>query len=155
MYATNDALNKGTINSQNYNSFDAPENNFEVKRVINHINDQKRVQAQRPRHSYLESANLQINSESRSMQFYLNREKISEPLNTSKNEIIPINNDWQKKEIIPTLSNGLDLILKNPGIFPVESINHYNSGKLGDFFTRLPQYSQINEECISPYYSPG
>ena len=75
------------------------------------------------------------------MQFYLNREKISEPLNTSKNEIIPINNDWQKKEIIPTLSNGLDLILKNPGIFPVESINHYNSGKLGDFFTRLPQYS--------------
>lgn len=57
--------------------------------------------------------------------------------------------------MIPTLQNGLDIILKNPGIFPTESINHYERGTLGSFFTRLPQYSQINEACISPYYPPG
>jgi len=57
--------------------------------------------------------------------------------------------------IIPKLENGLDILIKQPGIFPTESINQYNKGKLGDFFSRLPQYSQINEEVISPYFPPG
>jgi hypothetical protein len=47
------------------------------------------------------------------------------------------------------------VILKSPGIYPVESINQYNRGQLGTLFTKLPQYSQINEDCISPYYPPG
>ena len=47
------------------------------------------------------------------------------------------------------------MILKKPGIYPVESINQYARGKLGTLFTKLPQYSQINEECISPYYPPS
>lgn len=76
-------------------------------------------------------------------------------MDTHKNDIIPIENDWQNKSIIPHLENGLDIILKNPGIYPVESINHYTKGKLDTFFTRLPQYSQINESCITPYYPPG
>jgi hypothetical protein len=51
---------------------------------------------------------------------------------------VPIENDWQKQDIIPKLENGLDIILKNPGIYPVESINHYMKGGLNSFFTRLP-----------------
>lgn len=57
--------------------------------------------------------------------------------------------------MIPTLANHLDILIKHPGIFPVEEINKLSKGKLNTFFTRLPQYSQINEECISPYYPPG
>lgn len=37
----------------------------------------------------------------------------------------------------------------------MESINELNSGRLSNFYTRLPQYSQINEECIAPYFPPG
>ena len=54
------------------------------------------------------------------------------------NEIIPITNDWQSKDLIPRLENNLDFITKCPGIFPVESVNSYNQGKLGDYFTRIP-----------------
>ena len=85
----------------------------------------------------------------------MNRDRISTVLDTHQNEIVAVENDWQDPSMIPTLQNGLDIILKNPGIFPVESINHYQQGKLGQFFTKLPQYSQINEACISPYYPPG
>ena len=87
--------------------------------------------------------------------FYLNRERISELLDTSNNAVVQVSNDWQDKKIIPQLANGLDICLKHPGIFPVESINQLNSGRLANFYTRLPQYSQINEECISPYFPPG
>lgn len=41
------------------------------------------------------------------------------------------------------------------GIFPVESVNKLNQGALGDFFMRLPQYSEIDESCIPPYYPPS
>lgn len=70
--------------------------------------------------------------------FYLNRESTSEPLITHNNEITPVENDWQSSSNIPYLANGLDIILKNPGIYPVETINHYNKGKLGQFYTKLP-----------------
>lgn len=100
--------------------------------------------------SYLNKKTKFLNND-----FYLNRENISFPLVTQGHDIIPIENDWQDISIVPTLQNGLDIVLKNPGIFPVETINQYQRGKLGNLFTRLPQYSQINEECISPYYPPG
>jgi hypothetical protein len=98
---------------------------------------------------------VQSDRQQSNVQFYLNRDRISEVLDTNLNEIVPIKNNWQDPDIIPILENGLDVILKNPGIYPVESINHYMKGKLDTFFTRLPQYSQINEACISPYYPPG
>lgn len=47
--------------------------------------------------------------------------------------------------MIPKLANGLDKILNIPGIFPTESINRLNHGKLGDFYMRLPQYSEIDD----------
>jgi len=68
---------------------------------------------------------------------------------------IAIPNDWQSEDIIPSLGNKLDVVLKQPGIYPTESINHLNQGALGSYFLRLPQYSQINEEAITPYYKPG
>lgn len=38
-----DLVNKVSINLYNYNSFEAPDNTFEVKRVINQINEPKRI----------------------------------------------------------------------------------------------------------------
>ena len=81
---------------------------------------------------------VQSDRQQSNVQFYLNRDRISEVLDTNLNEIVPIKNNWQDPDIIPTLENGLDVILKNPGIYPVESINHYMKGKLDTFFTRLP-----------------
>ena len=140
----------------NYNSFETPDNTWEVKRAVNHINELKRVGYQKHKYSSFEASAVPSRDEkSSNLHFYLNRDRISTPLDTSLNEIVPIENDWQDSSMIPTLQNGLDIILKNPGIFPTESINHYTRGKLGNFFTKLPQYSQINEACISPYYPPG
>lgn len=69
---------------------------------------------------------------------YLNREKISKPLDIQANDYTPIQNDWQDTSIIPELANGLDIILKNPGIYPTESVNRLNKGRLKNFFTKLP-----------------
>ena len=152
---------KSHVNMSNYNSNDCPENTYSVKKVINQINDPKRVQYQKHRYSSFDAATIggtnQKESHHNHLHFYLNRDRISSEttLDTHKNEIVPIDNDWQDPSIIPKLENGLDVILKNPGIYPVETINHYNKNRLGTFFTRLPQYSQINESCISPYYPPG
>jgi len=66
-----------------------------------------------------------------------------------------IQNTHQSPDIIPKLANGLDKILNIPGIFPVESVNRISDGQLGDFFMRLPQYSEIDESCIPPYYPPS
>jgi hypothetical protein len=53
-----------------------------------------------------------------------------------------IENDWQnEKETIPTLKNCLELLPKNPGIFPTETISQFDKKRLHPFFTRLPQYS--------------
>lgn len=55
---------------------------------------------------------------------------------------------------VNTLKNGLDLCLAKPGIVMTETINERMKGKLGKYFSRLPQYSQINEAAIAPYYRP-
>ena len=66
-----------------------------------------------------------------------------------------VNNDWQEETTIPTLKNKLDILPRCPGIYPTEAIAQYNPKKLTPFFAKLPQYSQINEQCIAPYYPPG
>ena len=66
-----------------------------------------------------------------------------------------IENDWQEETMIATLKNNLDILPRNPGIYPTEAITQYNPKKLTPFFTKLPQYSQINEQCIAPYFPPG
>lgn len=62
-----------------------------------------------------------------------------------KSKVHRIENTFQNKEIIPKLSNNLDKILNLKGIVPVESINRLNEGRIGDFYMRLPQYSEIDE----------
>jgi len=57
--------------------------------------------------------------------YYLNRERVSDLLDCHQNEIVQVANDWQDKSIIPRLENGLDLVLKQPGVHQTESINHY------------------------------
>lgn len=42
---------KTTVTMANYNSYETPENNFEVKRVLNSVNELKRVNFQRYRYS--------------------------------------------------------------------------------------------------------
>lgn len=42
---------KTSVSMQNYNSYETPENNFEVKKVLNHVNELKRVNFQRYRYS--------------------------------------------------------------------------------------------------------
>jgi hypothetical protein len=117
---------KLAVNMTNYNSFETPDNTWEVKRAVNHINELKRVGFQKHKYSSFEASAVPSRDEkSSNLHFYLNRDRISTPLNTDLNEIVPIENDWQDSSMIPTLQNGLDIILKNPGIFPTESINHY------------------------------
>lgn len=72
-----------------------------------------------------------------------------------KQKLVRIPNEFQSTDIIPKLANNLDKVLNIPGIFPVESINRLNEGRLGDFYMRLPQYSEIDEACIPPYYAPS
>lgn len=66
----------------------------------------------------------------------------------------PVENDWQDYDSVPNLENKLDIIIKQPGIYPTSEIVKLDP-KLFTFFNRLPAYSQINEDCISPYYPPG
>jgi len=87
--------------------------------------------------------------------FILNQPMYTQTLNLEATEIEPIENTWQSTSMIPTLKNGLDVILKHPGIYPTETINKYTEGRCGSFFTKLPQYSQINKATISPYFPPG
>lgn len=104
----------------NYNSFTAPENNFEVKKVINQINEHKRLNYQKHRYSSFETAEKGVGKEtSNNSNFYLNKERTSLPLATHLNEIVTVENDWQEPSTIPYLENGLDVILKNPGIYPI------------------------------------
>ena len=138
------------VHPANYTSFDAPEGFYEVKRVPNAVVENKALRNQRIRYSSFEFL-----SKKQVQQFYLNRERISALLDCHQNDIEPVANDWQDKASIPKLAHGLDVLLKRPGIYPTETVNQLNQGRLGSFFTKLPPYSQINEECIAPYFPPG
>lgn len=98
---------------------------------------------------------LHAPNEQRKYSFYKNNSFISEVLDINPKSVRPIENDWQDQSILPHLKNHLDILPKCPGIYPTEAITQFNSAKLTPFFTRLPQYSQINEACISPYFPPG
>lgn len=52
-------------------------------------------------------------------------------------DIVPIQNDWQDYEMIPTLQNNLDIIVKNPGIFPTSEIVKLNPN-LFTYYNKLP-----------------
>lgn len=52
------------------------------------------------------------------------------------------------------MKNNIDIVLKKPGIYPTSEIVKLNPQNY-TFFNRLPTYSQINEDCIPPYYPPG
>jgi hypothetical protein len=96
------------------------------------------------------------NRKNKQFDFYVNKQFIADLLDVDTKQIKPIPNDWQdENETIPELKNYLDLLPKNPGIFPTESISQFDKQTLHPFFTRLPQYSQINEACISQYHPPG
>ena len=62
-------------------------------------------------------------------------------LDLDPRRVTPIENDWQDEAILPKLENNLDIILKNPGVYPTEAITQFNPDVLTPFFTRLPQYS--------------
>ena len=55
---------------------------------------------------------------------------------------------------MPTLQNCLEFLPTQPGIFPIESICKLDT-RLYPFFTRMPAYSQINEDVIAPYHPPA
>lgn len=76
-------------------------------------------------------------------------------LEYQKSNLVRIENTHQSPDIIPKLANNLDKILNIKGIIPVESVNRLNQGKLGNFYMRLPQYSEIDESCIPPYHPPS
>jgi hypothetical protein len=48
----------------------------------------------------------------------------------------------------------LDIVVKNPGIFPTSEIVKLNPN-LYSYFNKLPSYSQINEELLALYKPPG
>lgn len=76
-------------------------------------------------------------------------------ISVTANPLVPIENDWQDYyKDIPTLANNLDVVIKNPGIFPTSELVKINP-QLFSFFGKLPAYSQINEECIAPYFPPS
>lgn len=87
---------------QTYNSIDTPENTFEQKRLINRITDMKRLGFQHHKYSSFDMTAQQQTSHASSKdsdylqatQFYLNRQRISDPLPIHQNEIVAIENDW-------------------------------------------------------------
>jgi hypothetical protein len=90
-----------------------------------------------------------------SMNYNFNSYHESHYLEFHKTKLEAIQNKWQNPKMVPTLANNLDKVLPHPGIYPTESVNKLNEGKLGDYFTRLPQYSEIDESCIPPYFPPS
>ncbi|CAI2386460.1 unnamed protein product [Moneuplotes crassus] len=80
---------------------------------------------------------------------------VAKDLDFYQHKLKRIENKYQSKDIIPQLANNLEKVMDYKGIFPVESVNEINQGRLGDYFLRLPQYSQIDESCIPPYYPPS
>lgn len=50
------------------------------------------------------------------------KERIETPVEVHANVIDPVENDWQDFSMIPTLENHLDVILKQPGIYPTSEI---------------------------------
>ena len=87
--------------------------------------------------------------------FSLDKSKYSEELDYESNKIEPLLDHEDDYKKAPSLRNGLDICLQQPGVVLTETINDRMKGKLGSYFTQLPQYSQINETAISPYYRPG
>ena len=87
--------------------------------------------------------------------FVRNNDFFSKMLDLDPGRHRVIDNDWQQESTIAKLSNHLDILPRCPGIYPTEAITQFNPKKLTPFFTRLPQYSQINEQCIAPYFPPG
>ena len=87
-------------------------------------------------------------------EFTYNRDTGSELVDVHQNVIEPIANDWQSPDIIPTLQNKLDILIKKPGIYPASEIVKLDPS-LYQFFNKLPAYSQINEDGIPPYRPPG
>lgn len=85
-----------------------------------------------------------------------NHEFSSKLLDLDAKGVKAVENDWQDAaSTIPELKNYLNILPKNPGIFPTESISQFDKARLHPFFTRIPSYSQINEQCIGEYFPPG
>ena len=77
-------------------------------------------------------------------------------LDTDNYKFKPIPPSKQSVKNAPTLTNGLEIIPLHAGkIFETNEINLINNGKLGNFFTRLPQYSQIDVQAIGEYITPS
>ncbi len=79
------------VQIHNYNSFDAPDNFYDVKRVsnVNHVN--KRQRYQRTKYSTFDNYQKLQN---KTGSFYLNRDRVSTLLDANQNEAVPISNDW-------------------------------------------------------------
>jgi hypothetical protein len=87
---------KTAITMANYNSYETPDNTWDVKRAINQINEHKRVTYQKHKYSSFDQSAIPGREDKNSnLHFYLNRDRISTILDTSNNEIVPIENDWQ------------------------------------------------------------
>lgn len=52
-----------------------------------------------------------------------------------------IENDWQEESTIAKLSNHLDILPREPGIYPAEAITQFDPDRLAPFFSKLPAYS--------------
>lgn len=87
-------------------------------------------------------------------QIVSNLQPLAESINAEAKPLIKVENDWQRYEDIPTLENNLDIVTKYHGVFPMEELTKVNPS-LQKFFSNMPQYTEINEDIIAPYYSPG
>ena len=72
---------------------------------------------------------------------HANVEPYADSISVSANPLVPVENDWQDYyKDIPTLANNLDVVIKNPGIFPTSELVKLNP-QLFSFFGKLPAYS--------------
>lgn len=65
---------------------------------------------------------------------------MSDTVDVYSNKIEPIANDWQDMSIVPTLENNIDIVIREPGIYPTSEIVKLNPQNY-TFFNRLPAYS--------------
>ena len=91
-------------------------NNTDVKQMEKgHINEFAQPKSVKPKNVQQEGFNWVRNNDFFSKML---------DLDPSRHNIIE--NDWQEESILATLQNNLDILPKNPGIYPTEAIAQHN-----------------------------
>jgi hypothetical protein len=84
---------------------------------------------------------------------HINTLSLTKELNYQGHELKPLNLKQSAKP--PVLENNLDIVVQNPGIYPLNSILSVQNDYDMKLFTNLPTPEMINFDTFSTYMSPS